>query len=125
MSAGGGSVPGNTAVKQEGNISKEVSEGLGKEKEHSKGRLAPSMQHRTKMRGVRDDVPEPPTHPTPRCCCSRTPTSAFTPGAERGVLYHNSQIVRDIWDISTFPFSWYIDINNPSHCLHKHESQMS
>lgn len=60
MSAGGGSVPGNTAVKQEGNISREVSEGPGKEKERSKGQLFPSMQHRTKMRGVQDDVSEPP-----------------------------------------------------------------
>lgn len=64
MSAGGGSVPGNTAVKQEGNISGEVSEGLGKEKEHSRGWLFPSMQHRTKMRGVQDDVSQPPPHPT-------------------------------------------------------------
>lgn len=64
MSAGGGSLPGNTAVKQEGNISGEVSQDLGKEKEHSKGRLFPSMQHRTKMRGVHDDVSQPPHSPS-------------------------------------------------------------
>lgn len=56
-----GAVPGSTAVKQEGNISREVSQGLSKEEEQHIGRLFPSMQHRTKMRGVQEDVPEPPT----------------------------------------------------------------
>lgn len=116
MSARGGSVPGNTAVKQEGNISREVSEGLGKEKEHSKGRLFPSMQHRTKMRGVQDDVSEPPL----------PPTWDITQGAERGVLYLASHHVRnDFCDIYRLLFTWYVDINNPSRCLHEHESHMS
>lgn len=60
--AGGeGGVPGSTAVKQEGNISSKVSQGLGKEKEHHVGRLFPSMQHKAEIRGVQEDVPEPPT----------------------------------------------------------------
>lgn len=56
-----GAVPGSTAVKQEGNISREVSQGPGKGEEQHGGRLFPSMQHRTEMRGVQEDVPEPPT----------------------------------------------------------------
>lgn len=55
-----GAVPGSTAVKQEGNISREVSEGPRKEKEHHVGQLFPSMQHRAEIRGVQEDVPEPP-----------------------------------------------------------------
>lgn len=56
-----GAVPGSTAVKQEGNISREVSEGPRKEKEHHVGQLFPSMQHRAEIRGVQEDVPEPPS----------------------------------------------------------------
>ena len=56
-----GAVPGSTAVKQEGNISREVSQGPGKEEEQHVGRLFPSMQHSAEMRGVQEDVPEPPT----------------------------------------------------------------
>lgn len=58
-----GAVPGSTAVKQEGNISGEVSQGPGKgEKQHT-GRLFPSMQHRAEKRGLQNDVPEsPPSH---------------------------------------------------------------
>lgn len=64
MSAGGGSLPGNAAVKQEGNISREVSEGPGKEKERSK-RTALS-QHATQdgderctRRCLREAHPQP------------------------------------------------------------------
>lgn len=57
-----GAVPGSTAVKQEGNISGEVSPGLCKaEEEQHIEQLFPSMQHRTEMRGVQDYVLEPPT----------------------------------------------------------------
>lgn len=58
-----GAVPGSAAVKQEGNISREVSEGPRKEKEHHVGQLFPSMQHRAEIRGVQEDVPEPRSRP--------------------------------------------------------------
>lgn len=48
-----GAVPGSTAVKQEGNISREVSQALGKGEEQHAGRLFPSMQRRTDERCIR------------------------------------------------------------------------
>lgn len=58
-----GAVPGSTAVKQEGNISREVSQGPDKRGEQHAGRFFPSMQHRTENRSVQDNFPEPPCQP--------------------------------------------------------------
>lgn len=42
-----GAVPGSAVVKQEENISRETSQGLGKREEQHTGQLFPSMQHRS------------------------------------------------------------------------------
>lgn len=55
-----GAVPGSAVVKQEENISREVSQGPRKREEQHTGPLFPSMQRRSEKEGV------PPPTPPPR-----------------------------------------------------------
>lgn len=55
-----GAVPGSTVVKQEENISREVSQGPCKREEQHTGPLFPSMQRRSEKEGVPPPSPLPP-----------------------------------------------------------------
>lgn len=76
-----GAVPGSAVVKQEENISREVSQGPRKREEQHTGPLFPSMQHRSEKEGVPPPTPRQPVlsdESQSRMFCAMIPTRRAT-----------------------------------------------